>query len=89
VQFLDRVRWLDESDAALRLATALVADGAVPATAAADAAHIAIAAVCGMQYLLTWNCAHINNAQRIGVIELVCRRLNTACPRVCTPEELA
>jgi hypothetical protein len=33
----------------------------VPENAADDAAHIAIAAVHGIDFLLTWNCKHINN----------------------------
>lgn len=40
-------------------ARALVAQGPLPDTAAVDALHIAIAAVNGMHYLLTWNCTHI------------------------------
>lgn len=31
--------------------------------AANDALHIAIARVYGLDYLLTWNCKHIANAQ--------------------------
>ena len=55
------------------LARALVAGHAVPATAAVDAVHIAVAAVNGMDLLLTWNCTHITNAATRGMIERVCR----------------
>jgi hypothetical protein len=34
-------------------------DLALPHRAAADAVHIALAVVNGMDYLLTWNCTHI------------------------------
>ena len=88
MEYLQRARVLDEPETAVKLALDLVAQGAVPRSAASDAAHIAIATACGMQYLLTWNCTHINNAERIGAIESVCQRRGLACPRVCSPEEL-
>jgi hypothetical protein len=44
------------------LTQALLSSRLIPAKAAADAAHIAIAAVHGMDFLLTWNCRHIANA---------------------------
>jgi len=44
------------------LAKALMANGPIPAKAEVDALHIAVAAMNGMDYLLTWNCTHIANA---------------------------
>ncbi|MGK5095302.1 type II toxin-antitoxin system VapC family toxin [Deltaproteobacteria bacterium TL4] len=37
----------------------LIRRNALPAKAEIDAYHVAIAAVNGIEYLLTWNCAHI------------------------------
>jgi hypothetical protein len=73
---------------ALALAQALVRAGAVPRRAAPDALHIAVAAVNAMDYLLTWNCTHINNAARKDAIESVCAIEGFRCPVICTPEEL-
>ena len=56
--------------------------------AAVDAAHIAVAAVHEMDFLLTWNCRHIANAEMFATIERVCRERGCACPVICTPEEL-
>jgi hypothetical protein len=39
-------------------------NGVIPERAAADAGHIAVASRHGMDYLLTWNCRHIANAER-------------------------
>ncbi|MFP4502557.1 MAG: type II toxin-antitoxin system VapC family toxin [Candidatus Hydrogenedentota bacterium] len=70
------------------LARRLVEDGPIPANAKADAVHIAVAAVNGVDYLLTWNCKHLANAalrERIGhLVEAAGYR----CPVICTPEEL-
>jgi len=71
------------------LATALLKAAAMPAKAAIDAAHVAIATVHGMSFLLTWNCAHIANAAMREPIESVCRRAGFKPPVICTPEELA
>src|SRR4051794_26268000 len=43
---------------AASLTKAILATGAIPARAARDAAHIAVAAVHDTDYLLTWNCKH-------------------------------
>lgn len=53
-----------------------------------DALHIAIAVVHGMDYLVTWNCAHIANATMRGRIETTCRARGYVPPIICTPEEL-
>ena len=39
-----------------------------------DAAHVGIAAVHGMEYLVTWNLRHLANATIRGKIEEVVRR---------------
>lgn len=70
------------------LASALVQAAAIPAKAAVDAAHVAIATVHGMGFLLTWNCTHIANAVMREKIEEVCRRTGFKPPVICTPEEL-
>ncbi|WP_216819251.1 type II toxin-antitoxin system VapC family toxin [Thiohalocapsa sp. ML1] len=57
---------LDISDGAKELAKRLLERRAVPAGSEEDALHIAIAAAAGMNYLLTWNFKHINNAENQG-----------------------
>jgi hypothetical protein len=71
------------------LAEALMRDVPLPETAAADALHIATAAVHGMRYLLTWNCTHIANVVLRPQIEAVCRAAGFEPPLICTPEELS
>ena len=59
---LDDIPVLALSDDVHEFAKRLFAAGAVPAKAALDGLHIGVAALNHMQYLLTWNCAHIANA---------------------------
>lgn len=76
------------SEAAQALAKSILAIGVIPAKAAADAAHIAVASVNEIDYLLTWNCKHLANAQIIRRIESVCEHAGKPMPIICTPEEL-
>lgn len=76
------------SDNVRILVIALIDSHAVPHKAAADAYHIAIAAVNGVEYLLTWNCTHIANAHTRSKIEATCRSLGYEPPIICTPIEL-
>jgi len=70
------------------LAQALIESHALPEKAEADAYHVAIAAVNGVAYLLTWNCTHIANAHTRPKIETTCRTLGYEPPVICTPIEL-
>lgn len=79
---------LKATDEAGEVAGRLLAAGVIPSVAAADALHIAIATVHGMDFLLTWNCKHINNAHSVRRIEKLCREIGHVCPVICTPEEL-
>ncbi len=80
---------LSATTQAQALAAALLRGAAMPAKAALDAAHVAIAAVHGLEFLMTWNCTHIANAVMRPKIEQVCRDAGVLPPVICTPEELA
>ena len=79
---------LDPQAEGTALAQMLIDHIPLPARAAADALHIAIAVVNGMDDLLTWNCTHIANAALRGRIEAACRSRGFSVPIICTPEEL-
>ena len=79
---------LEQEAEVAELAEALMRGVPLPEKAAADALHIATAAVHGMHYLLTWNCTHIANVSLRPRIEAVCRAAEFEPPLICTPEEL-
>jgi hypothetical protein len=85
---LDAVPVLALSPEAEALAGVLLREVPLPPRAATDALHIAVAAVNGVAYLLTWNCTHIANAALRPQIEAVCRRSGYEPPVICTPKEL-
>jgi hypothetical protein len=85
---LKGVTILDPLPEALELARSLLKQNLVPTRAADDAFHIAISAVHGIDYLLTWNCKHIANAKTRSRIETECRNQGYKPTTLCTPEEL-
>ncbi len=70
------------------LADQLVSKGGFPLGAEADALHVAVAAVHRIDYLLTWNFRHINNAIKKPIIRSMCMTSGYSCPEICTPVEL-
>jgi predicted nucleic acid-binding protein len=60
----------------------------LPDKAAPDALHVALAAINGMDFLLTWNCTHIANGVVLKIVNAICRENGYEPPIVCTPEEL-
>ena len=85
---LDGCDILEFSAVAEELARTILASKLIPAKASADAAHIAIAAVHGMDFLLTWNCRHIANAAIVEKVRDVCSKSGFQAPVICTPFEL-
>jgi hypothetical protein len=79
---------LDVTPGAESLTKAIMDAGILPPHAFPDAAHVAVATVHAVDYLLTWNCKHLANAQIARRIAVVCETLGQKMPIICTPEEL-
>jgi predicted nucleic acid-binding protein len=60
----------------------------LPGQAIRDAQHVAVAAMHALDFLLTWNCAHLANPQIASNIRRVCQSEGYSCPMICTPEQL-
>ena len=88
IALLTGIPVLELTDAVFNLTSLLLTGAALPRNAEEDAAHIAIAAVNGLDFLLTWNCKHIANATKRSIIEAICRSTGYQPPIICTPEEL-
>lgn len=79
---------LDVDDEARLLAEKIILQKAVPAEYPEDALHIAIAAVNGMEVILTWNFAHLNNPFTRRLVRQAVEGEGYECPEICSPEEL-
>jgi predicted nucleic acid-binding protein len=88
LEALQGIPLLDVTEEATELAGRLMELGVSPAKAADDAGHLATATVHGMEFLLTWNCRHLANAEIAEVIAFFLREGGYEPPVICTPEEL-
>lgn len=88
LEVLDPLEILEASEAVEALAARFGAELALPSTAIRDAAHLAFACVYDLEFLVTWNCAHIANAEVIRRLTRFNAVAGLPTPTICTPEEL-
>ena len=88
LEILSTLTVLRRTPAVDELAEALLSAGALPAKAKADAAHLAIATVHRVDYLLTWNCKHLANAEVWLRVRPLVEQRGYRMPMVCRPLQL-
>ena len=89
LRLLEGLPLLGESAEADHLADLLLARHLLPGKAAADAQHVALAATAGVDYLLTWNCKHIANADLLPALYETLRAEGFPPLLIVTPEEFS
>ena len=60
----------------------------MPQSPTGDALHLALASVHGCDFLLTWNCVHLANPNKLDHIRHVNERLGLPMPMLLTPVDL-
>jgi hypothetical protein len=70
------------------LAAYYVLERLMPADDLGDAFHLALATWYRIQYLLTWNCKHLANANKFEHIQVLNARRRLVSPALITPEQL-
>lgn len=60
----------------------------VPADAAGDAGHLALASLHRINFVLTWNCRHLANANKARHLQVLNGRLGLPTPVITTPLSL-
>jgi predicted nucleic acid-binding protein len=60
----------------------------MPADPSGDALHLALASFYGCDFLVTWNCKHLANANKFDNIARVNGILKLSVPKLVTPLEL-
>jgi len=71
---------------AKQLAQGVIDGGGIPAEYPEDALHIAIAATTGMDFLVTWNFAHLNNPFTRMMIRQTVENAGYDCPEIVSPD---
>jgi predicted nucleic acid-binding protein len=79
---------LDATDELADLAEDLAAALDLPPKGRADAVHLAFAIYYRLDYLLTWNCAHLANAPTLRKLSVFALNSRLWYPIVCTPDEM-
>jgi predicted nucleic acid-binding protein len=79
---------LDIDSEAERLAGSIVAGGGISDKFPEDALHIAVAAVNGIDVIVTWNFAHLNNPFTRMMIRQIVENEGYICPEIVSPDEL-
>lgn len=82
------IRLLGFNDAVAPLARTYQIELRLPPKAGNDILHIAFSVACQLDYLMTWNCAHIANGATIRRLATINKRLGRGTPVIVTPEEL-
>ena len=79
---------LDVDAEVLDIAEVYRARTLMPQDPAADAVHLALASHYRMDYLLTWNCRHLANANKARHLETLNVQMGLSVPRLVTPHLL-
>lgn len=88
LDLLKPIMYLDIIEEAVELAQAFLQQSNLPSKASNDSLHMALATVYGLDYLLTWNCKHMANAQIQKKLSQISLQLGYELPIICTPYEL-
>ena len=88
IEALQGIAELPVDEEVKELADQLISKGGIPSGAEADALHVAVAAVHRIDYLLTWNFRHIDNAAKKPIMRSICAAAGYSCPEICAPMEL-
>ncbi|MBI2300922.1 MAG: type II toxin-antitoxin system VapC family toxin [Armatimonadetes bacterium] len=72
----------------MEIVEAYIARQVMPADPAGDALHLALASFHRCDFLVTWNCRHLANANKFGHIRRVNTLLGLYVPALVTPLEL-
>jgi predicted nucleic acid-binding protein len=87
LKLLDGLPLVDINADVEALAASLIAAHTMPQKGAADALHVAAAALAGVKYLLTLNCRHIANAHELPRVYELLRDEGLGTLLICTPAE--
>ena len=79
---------LDVVEDAQMLAEKIVAGKGIPQEYPEDALHIAVAAINGIDVVVTWNFAHLSNPFTRMMVRQIVQNEGYVCPEICSPEEL-
>jgi hypothetical protein len=88
LKMIRRLRYFSATAEVRSLVDEILRHGLVPANKAGDAEHLAISATHGIDFLLTWNYAHMANPIVQARFEKLCDELKLLAPLMVSPESI-
>jgi hypothetical protein len=88
LQFVRRLPYLPQTRGVTTCLRIYLKERIAPETKMGDAAQLAFATAHKMDYLMTWNCAHLANTGTQARLGELCRRMNWRCPLLVTPDTI-
>jgi len=85
---LDTIEMLELNDPVFEIVEAYLANKLMPSDPFGDALHLALASYHRCDFLVTWNCQHLANANKFGQIRRINGILGLYTPELVTPLEL-
>lgn len=88
LQLVQGLPWLEVNAEIEEIVEVYLANYLMPNDSVGDALHLAIASFHKADYLLTWNCKHLANANKRHHVRRINERLRISTPEILTPMEL-
>jgi hypothetical protein len=88
LKLVRRLSYLPIDKSVRQFAVELVDQGVVPVEKPGDAVQMALSAVHRIDYLLSWNYAHLVNPVAQMNLEKVCRQMSFRAPLLVSPESI-
>ena len=88
LEMLNTIEMLELNDPVFEVVEAYLANKLMPADPFGDALHLALASYHRCDFLVTWNCQHLANANKFGQIRRINGILGLFTPELVTPMEL-
>lgn len=88
LEYAEKLPLLEINDEVIACAQTLVRTLVMPQPVAGDALHVAVCAVHGMDYLLSWNVKHLANPNKAHHLRFVLEEMGMDAPVILTPDML-
>jgi predicted nucleic acid-binding protein len=88
LDFVRNLEQLEQSSEINQIVAFYIKNKLMPNDATGDAVHLAYSSYYKINFLLTWNCNHLANANKKHHIKIINSRLDLFSPEIITPLEL-
>ncbi len=88
IYYLAKIDLLPSTDEIISIVKIYIKNHLMPKVFQGDAIHLAYASFYKIDFLLTWNCNHLANANKRQHIKIINKQLDLWTPEIITPLEL-